>query len=257
MTQDGARLRTFALVLFAVLATSGVVHAADELPPAETILDHYLEVTGGKEAYAKHKSEIQSGSLEYTAQGVKAKITRYASEPDNYLASVDITGIGKVDSGVTDGVAWENSVVLGPRIKSGEEKALAIREASFNGTLNWRKLFPKVETTAAEAVDGEDCYKILLTPKEGRPETMYFSRKSGLLVKASMVASTQMGDIPVEMLYSGYKESGGIRSPTVITQKAAGQEFTITIESVRVNEEIPASTFALPAEIRAILDKQK
>ena len=244
------------LVLFAALAARGVLQAADELPSADTILDHYLEVTGGREAYAKHKSEIQAGTLEYPAQGVKAKITRYASEPDNYLASVEITGIGKVDTGVTDGIAWENSVVLGPRIKSGDEKAMAIREATFNGTLYWRKLYPKVENTGVEAVDGEDCYKILLTPKEGRPETMYFSRKSGLLVKASTVAATQMGDIPVEMVYSAYKESGGIRSPTVITQKAAGQEFTITIESVRVNDEIPAEKFALPAEIRAILDKK-
>jgi len=244
------------LVLFAAIAARSVLHAADELPSADTILDHYLEVTGGREAYAKHKSEIQAGTLEYPAQGVKAKITRYASEPDNYLASVEITGIGKVDTGVTDGIAWENSVVLGPRIKSGDEKAMAIREATFNGTLYWRKLYPKVENTGVEAVDGEDCYKILLTPKEGRPETMYFSRKSGLLVKASTVAATQMGDIPVEMVYSAYKESGGIRSPTVITQKAAGQEFTITIESVRVNDEIPAEKFALPAEIRAILDKK-
>ena len=184
---------------------------------------------------------------------MKARITRYASEPDNYLASVDITGIGKVDTGVTGGVAWENSVVLGPRVKSGEEKALAVREATFNGTVNWRKLYPKAETLGVEPVAGEDCYKILLTPSEGRTETMYFSRKTGLLVKASTVAATQMGDVPVEMIYSTYKEANGIRYPSVITQKAAGQEFTITIETVRVNENIPAEKFALPAEVKALL----
>jgi hypothetical protein len=244
-------------ILFAAMSVC-LAHAADApLPAADTILDHYLEVTGGKEAYAKHKSEIQTGTMEYPAQGVKAKITRYASEPDNYLASVEITGIGKVDTGVTGGVAWENSVILGPRVKSGDEKALAVREATFNGTLNWRKLFPKVETTGIEPVDGEDCYKVLLTPKEGRAETMFFSRQSGLLMKATTVAATQMGDIPVEMRYSGYKDAGGVRSPSVITQKAAGQEFTITIEDVRVNEEIPAAKFAMPAEVQALLDKAK
>ncbi len=245
-------------VFVAALATAGIAQAADEaLPQAATVLDHYIEVTGGKEAYAKHTSEIQSGTLDYSAQGVKAKIIRYASEPDNYLASVEITGIGRVDTGVTNGIAWENSVVLGPRIKSGDEKALAMQEATFNGTVNWRKLFPKVETTGVETVDGEDCYKVLLTPKEGRAETMYFSRKSGLLVKSATLAATQMGDIPVEMVYSKYIEANGVRFPSVITQKAAGQEFTITIEEVRVNVDIPAERFALPDEVRAILDKAK
>jgi hypothetical protein len=244
------------LVLLAAIVSARVALAADDaFPEAEKILDRYVEVTGGKEAYAKHKSEIETGTLEYPAQGLKAKITRYAAEPDHYLASVEITGIGKMDTGVTDGVAWDNSLVLGARIKSADEKALALREATFNATLQWRKLFPKVETTGLETVDGEACYRVLLTPAEGRAETRFFSRESGLLLKATTVAVTQMGEVPVEMWFSGYKEFNGVRTPSVITQKAAGQEFTITIESVRVNEEIPAGRFAFPPEIRTILDK--
>jgi hypothetical protein len=246
------------LALLAVLVSASLAYAADEaLPEASTILDRYVEVTGGKEAYAGHKSEVESGTLVYPAQGIKAKITRYAAEPDNYLASVEITGIGKMDTGVTDGIAWDNSVVLGARIKSGDEKALAIREATFNATLNWRKIFAKAETTGTETVDGEVCYKVLLTPKEGRAETRYYSRESGLLLKATTVAVTQMGEVPVEMRFSGYKEWNGVRTASVITQKAAGQEFTITIENVRVNEEIPAGKFAMPTEVRAILGKTK
>jgi len=249
-------MRTRRLVLLVAIFSAGLMRAADEpLPDGAAVLDRYVEVTGGKEAYAKHKSEIETGTLEYPAQGLKAKITRYASEPNNYLASVEIAGIGKIDTGVTDGVAWENSVVLGARIKSGEEKALAMREAAFNAIANWRKLFPKVETTGAESVDGVGCYKVLLTPAEGRTETRYFSRQTGLLVKVTTVAVTQMGDVPVEMRFSGYKEANGILAPSEVTQKAAGQEFTVSIESVRVNEEIPASTFALPAEVKALLDK--
>jgi hypothetical protein len=243
-------------LILAAIVSASVAHAADDaLPEAATVLDRYVEVTGGKEAYAKHKSEIESGTLEYPAQGIKAKVTRYASEPDSYVASVEITGIGKLDTGVTDGIAWDNSVVLGARIKSGDEKALAIREATFNAVVYWRKLFPKVETTGTETVNGDVCYKVLLTPTDGRPETRYYSRESGLLIKATTVAATQMGEIPVELLYSGYKEFDGVRTPTVVTQKAANQEFTVTIENVRVNEEIPASKFAFPPEVRVILGK--
>ena len=43
--------------------------AADELPKAETILDKYVEATGGKAAYQKHHSEISKGTLEAVGPG--------------------------------------------------------------------------------------------------------------------------------------------------------------------------------------------
>jgi hypothetical protein len=231
--------------------------AADAIPSPESILDRYVDVTGGKQAYEKRKSEIATGTLEYPAQGIKGTITRYEAEPDSYYAAVDIPGIGKIEMGVTGGVAWESSAILGPRIKSGEEKQQAIREATMNSTLYGRKLFPKVEMAGVEPIDGQDCYKVVLSPAEGKPETMYFQKKSGLAVKTSMVAVSQAGEIPVEVTVGEYKNFGGVLAPAKVTQKAAGQDFTISIDKVQVNAEIPAERFALPPEIRALLGKSK
>ncbi len=241
-----------------LLLTSGLLlHAADEaLPKAETILDRYVEVTGGKDAYLKRQPETQTGTLEYPAMGLKAKIVRYSANPDKYMTSMEIPGMGKIESGVTDGIAWDNSAVLGPRIKSGEEKALAVREATFNAVLEWRKLYPKTETTGVEAVNGEECYRVVATPAEGHAQTMFFAKESGLLKKVTMTAVTQMGDVPVEMYYNSYKNANGVMYPASFSQKAAGQEFTVTIENVTTGE-IPAAAFALPAEIKALRDKTK
>ena len=229
--------------------------ADDPLPSAESILDRYVQVTGGKQAYENRKSEIATGTLEYAAQGVKGTITRYEAEPDKYFAVLDIPGIGKIEMGVTGGVAWENSAILGPRIKDGEEKRQAIREATMNATLNWRKLFPKVENVGIETVDGQECYKVVQTPAEGNPETTYFQKKSGLAVKTTIVAASQMGDVPVEVMVANYKNFGGVLAPAKVTQKAASQEFTITLDKVEVNVDIPVNRFALPPEVRALVDK--
>jgi len=112
-----------------------------------------------------------------------------------------------------------------------------------------------VAIAGVETIGGEPCYKVVLTPAEGHAETMYFQKKSGLLVKTTMVAVNQMGEIPVESAVSDYKSFDGLRVPTKVTQKAGGQEFTITIQSVRTNVEIPADRFEPPAEIKALLDK--
>jgi len=242
-------------VLISVLSVLPAVHAADALPTAQAIMDRYIEVTGGKQNYAKRTSEIVTGTLEFAAQGIKGKIQRYSAEPDKYYATLDIGGIGTIEMGVTDGIAWEKSAILGPRIKSGEEKAQALREASLNASLNWRKHFPKAEVEGMENVDGDDCYKVVLSPPEGHPQTMYFSKKSGLAVKTTMVATSQMGEVPVSVVVTYYKNFNGVWVPSKTTQKAAGQEFTMTIDSVQMNPEIPAERFALPAEIKALAAK--
>ena len=182
-------------------------------------------------------------------------MTRYAAQPDKYYYTVDIAAIGKMESGVNGSVAWENSAILGPRVKTGVERAEAIREGNMNATVNWRKLYPKVENAGIETIDGEECFIVVMTPAEGQPITGYYQKKSGLQVKLTTVASTQLGDIPVEMIASDYRSFGGILEPAKVTQKAGPQEFTLTLERVEVNPAIPPETFALPAEVRALVDK--
>ncbi len=244
------RRRSLVLIL---AAASGF--AADPLPSAESVLDRYIQVTGGKQAYQSRKTEIAHGTLEYTSLGIKGTITRWAADPDKYYASLEIQGLGNVEMGVNGGVAWENSALLGPRIKTGVERSEAIREGNMNSTLNWRKLYPKVENAGIETVDDEECYKIVMTPAEGQPVVGYYQKKSGLQVKMTTVSSTQMGDIPVELIASDYKDFGGILEPAKVIQKAGPQEFSITLERVEVNPAIPPERFDLPAEVRKLADQ--
>lgn len=238
-----------------LLVCAATAFGADPLPSAESVLDRYVQVTGGKQAYDKRKTEIAHGIVEYTALGIKGSITRYAADPDKYYASMDIEGLGKIEMGVNGPVAWENTALLGPRVKTGVERAEAIREGSMNSTVNWRKLYPKVENQGIETIDGEECFKVVMTPAEGQPMIGYYQKKSGLQVKLTTVSSTQMGDIPVELTASDYKDFGGIMEPAKVTQKAGPSEFTITLESVEVNPVIPPERFALPAEVRKLVDK--
>lgn len=243
------------IVMAAGTAAALMGFAADSLPSAESVLDRYVQVTGGKQAYDKRKTEIAHGTLEFPALGIKGTITRYAAEPDKYYAVLDVAALGTVEMGVSGTVAWENSALLGPRVKSGVERAEAIREGTMNATVHWRKLYPKVENQGIETLDGEECFKIVMTPLEGQPMTGYFQKKSGLQVKMTTIATTQMGEVPVELLAADYKSFGGILEPSKVTQKTGPQEFIITMESVEVNPAIPPARFELPAEIRKLVEK--
>jgi zinc protease len=240
--------------LMAVGALAGAVAAAQPLPKAETILDRYVEVTGGKAAYEKHIRETMTGTLSFPEQGLSGKLTRYAMAPDKEYSVVELGPLGKIESGMSNGVAWEKSF-LGPRIKSGDEKEQAAREARFNSEVEWRKVFPKAETTGSETVNGEDCYKVVVTPPTGKPETRFYSKKSGLLLKSNAIAVSPMGEVAVQVEVSDYKTFDGILYPTRSKQKAGAQQMEIAITSLTLDQPIPAELFELPAEVKTLVDK--
>jgi hypothetical protein len=236
-------------------ALAGALASAQGLPKAETLLDRYIEATGGKAAYQKHTHQKMTGTLLVPDVGITGSLTRYASAPDKEYSVLQLGQLGQAESGFNEGVAWEKNLITGPRVKRGDEKALAEREARFNAQIDWRKVFPKVETIGSEAVNGEDCYKILATPPSGKPETQFYSKKSGLLVKTIATAVSPMGEIPVEVEVSDYKNFDGVLIATRSKSKMGPQHLDITITDINFDQPVPTEVFDLPGEIKALVDK--
>ena len=241
--------------VWAALCSAALLAGAEAPPRAEAVLDRFVEVTGGKAAYLKIHSEVAKGTMEIAGRGIKGSITSYQAEPNREYSVAELEGVGKVESGSDGDVVWEKSAIAGPRIKSDSEREEALRAAMFNPHVNWRKLYAKVELTGSEVVDGQDCYKVVLTPKTGNPSTEFYAKKSGLLLKSASVHATQMGDIAAEGLVKDYKTVSGVMTPFTRIDRFAGQEIQIHISSVEFNAEIPKDRFDLPEDIKALLRK--
>jgi uncharacterized protein DUF620 len=240
----------------ALLAASLPLFGADEaLPSVETVYNHFIAATGGKAAYEARHSLIEHATLDFSKQGLKGALTIYEAAPDKYLGVTELPGIGKIASGSNGDVAWENTALQGPRIKQGAERADALREGAFNAPLYWQKLYIKAEMAGSETVEGHDCYKVVLTPKEGKPITEFYDKKSGLMVKTMATVSSQMGEVNAEIIYDDYRKDGDVLAPHHMINRAAQQEFVIQIDSVEVNPDLPRDRFDLPAEVQALLHK--
>jgi len=247
----------FAVAIF-VLAGASLLHTealhAQALPDAATVLDRYIEVTGGRAAYETHRTELLTGTIDFPAQGLKGKLTRYLAPGQEY-SIMELDAIGNIETGISNGIAWENSILLGPRIKQGAEKDQALREAAFNAPVHWRELYPKAKTSGIAKIDGAECYEIVLTPPTGKPESQFYSQKTGLLVRTTTVAASQMGDVDVQVDVADYKSFGGVLMPTRSQQRAGSQELSITVDQVRVNVPFAEDRFKLPPDVAGILQK--
>jgi len=240
----------------ALLAASWPLFGAEEaLPSVATVIDHLVAATGGRAAWEARHSQVEHATIEFAKQGLKGSLTIYEAAPDKYLGLTELPGIGKISTGSNGDVAWENSALQGPRIKQGAERADALREGAFNAQLYWQKLYAKAEVTGSETTEGHECYKVVFTPKEGKPVTEFYDKKSGLLIKTAATVTSQMGDVNAEILYNDYRKEGDVLSAHRMVNRAAQQEFVIQIESVEVNPDLPKDRFDLPPEIKALLNK--
>jgi len=241
--------------LLGLLLSAAALHAADALPKGETIMDKYVEATGGKAAYDKVKSDISTGSMTLAAMNLKGAMVAYSQAPDKRVVEVTFEGIGKMVEGVTGGEAWSMSAMQGPRVKEGDEKTDSVRQARYNSDVNWRDIYKSAETAGSETVEDKDCYKVNLTAKDGKPSTRWYDKKSGLLIKATMTSKTPMGEVNIELLPGDYRKEGDILMPHKIVSKLAGQELIMSIDKVEQNVEIPKDKFDPPAEVKALMKK--
>ncbi len=100
----------------AVVLSLTAARAADDLPKAETILDKFIEVTGGKAAYEKHHTEISKGTFSMPAMNIKGEAVSYHAEPNKTLTEIDLGSMGKMRDGSDGTVYWMSFAMTGPHV---------------------------------------------------------------------------------------------------------------------------------------------
>ncbi len=240
--------RTLTLAgLVALVATSLNLSAqAQDLPTGDEVLSAYIEATGGVAAYNKATNRRSTGTIEFVGAGISGDTVILEAAPNKILITQSLDQIGKIVQGYNGETAWEMNPITGNRLIEGDEKAVFVRDGIFNSELKWKELYSKVEVTGTDEVEGDECYVVTLTPKEGNLIESYYSKESGLLVKNVFVASTPMGEIEVEQLLQDYLEFDGVKVATKLVQKVLGNQFVITIENVETNIELPEDVFEVP-----------
>jgi len=238
------------------LASPAARAESPELPDAAALLDQAVEAMGGRAAMDQIHNRVTHGSMQIPAMGITGTLVSYSAAPSLFYSVAELAGLGKFESGTDGEIFWESTAMTGPRLKSGEERAMALREARFNGMLHWREMYADARTVGIDTVESRPCHKILLTPVEGSPETQYYDMETGLLRKAEMTITGEMGTIPVVAYADDYREVDGvqIRSRQVVM---GIQEMLFVTERVEHNVEIPEGRFEPPAEIRALLERDR
>lgn len=249
-------MKNIVCVAMVLLGVTAGAPAAD-LKTGEAVLDNFVEATGGTAGYAKVHNMTMKGSMAMPAMGLKGSLTLYSAEPNKVSMIGDLAGVGKITEGSDGTNAWAFSALQGPQLKKDDELADYLREAVFHKETEWRSIYKSAELNGVADVDGKPAYKVILTPKKGAPETQYYDKASGFMVRHQSIRKTAFGEIPVDVSVGGYrKECGAVMLPHTMTESVAGQKIEMQMDSVECNSELPPDVFVPPAEVKALLNKQ-
>jgi len=242
-------------VLWAAFFSIGA--AQEPLPPAESILERYVAVTGGRGAYEQLKTEIRTVTLELKPRDLRFAVTTYRARPNRMYTVTEIPGIGKVEEGVDGDVAWSLAAARGATLKQGAERDFALYGARLDGEVNWADWFPKAETAGIEEFEGRPCYKLLLTQKNGEQHSRWYDKESGFLVRLILQVKLPQGQFPMEMRLYDYRDAGGLKVAHRTVRIMPGQEMESRVEKVEANVPIDPSRFDLPEAVKSLVEKPK
>jgi hypothetical protein len=244
--------------LFAILLTfvSAIPALAADMPTGDSLLAHFAEVTGGEAAWSKVRSSVMDGAIDMAGRNFVGTVQIVEQGEKSYM-SMEFAGIGKVEECYNGVDAWEVSAVSGPRLIEGDEKASIRRASSIAILTGWRNLYSKATTLRSEDIDGHPAWRVEMIPKEGKPETFWFDRDSGLLVRVSSVLSSVLGEINSDLRLSDYRAVDSILTPFLMREQVMGQDIVMRFTQVVFNGAIPPGRFDPPAEIKSLLSKQR
>lgn len=249
-------MKKIATAMLLIGMSAGLAQAASDMPTGEVLIEKFLEVTGGVKAHDNVKSSHAVGSFSLPAMGLSASIEVWTEAPNRTYTLIESDTFGTISEGYDGEVAWESNMMSGTKVKEGVEEAVARRGAQASPWSSWKDWYQSATTTGSAAIEGQDCWIVEMLPNEGEGEVekYYFAKESGLLLKNEMALNSEMGVVNTESYPSDYRKAGELMVPFKLRQILMGmQEMEITFETQEYNVDVPAGTFDLPDEVKALL----
>ena len=248
--RTAAAVRLAALALAALAVASSRADAQD-LPSAESLMDKHDAAIGGRSTLDKHTSMHQSGSLSIAAAGIEATIDVYRAKPTQFLQKLELGPAGEVLQGFDGKTGW--AVQGGQAMVLDSAQTQQTRyNSDFFGNFHDMARYKSAETVELADFDGRKCYKVRLVRLAGGEGFEYFDVATGLGAGMVTNVETPMGKMEQTSIFADYRDFGGMKIPTKITQKAPIGEVVITIKTTEF-DTVDAATFALPDAVKALI----
>jgi hypothetical protein len=208
--------------------------APTTLPTAQQVVDRYIDMTGGREAYASIRSRRQIGTIDVPAQGVKgttrsATTRASATQPARGKLVSTLDGAGTIVQGFAGNVAYNVEAASGARLLANAEAIAAIQQLTINSEIDLSG-FAQTSVTGVEEIRGKPCYRVELVTAAGQTVIRMYEVESGLLVRASSPLPSMGENVQAVVAYGDYQLAPPIKRP-MFTRMQVGLPAILFVET--------------------------
>jgi len=204
----------------------------------ETVLNGYFQALGGLDKLKSLKAIDQQASIAIPGMPGNLSMRTAKITPNKFLMEQSMQGMTVMKMVYKDG-RGERSGMQGSGAVEGEELEELKDQASFVvDELAWLDDLDQFVFDGQTLLDGKDVYQV---SKEDK--TYYFDVATGLFYKSTETQETPQGEMAVTTTVREWQEIDGVKFQKVVEQSAGPQAFTITVESIKLNDEVKGSVF--------------
>ena len=237
--------RLASIVVLGLFASAVLTAQTPALPTVDQVLEKHLAAVGGQAAFDKLTTRVTRGTIEIPDMGMSGALTATEKAPNKSLVVIELAQMTIREA--TDGkIAWDDNPISGMREKAGAELVEANRGATFNVETKFKTVYPTMNVTGRDTVNGRPAIVLDAIPEQGSPIKLFFDSETGLLLKQSGTRQSPEGPIAFESFYEDYRTVDGIKQPHVLRQVTAKFSSVIRITEMRHNVPVDDAVFRKP-----------
>lgn len=212
-------------------------------PAPEELFDKYLQAVGGARAIEKTTSRVMKGTITFGDRNVPIEI--FSKDPDKRI-SFTHTPDGDSVTAFDGHEGWLSFPGRPVHEMHGPDIDAAVMDADLHFAVHLKGMFSEARLRGTEKIGDHEAY-VVIGRREGKtPLRLYFDEQSGLLVRLIRLGETPLGNLPTQIDYEDYRETGGVKIPFRWTLARPGGRFTIQLSDVKENVPVDDAKFAKP-----------
>jgi hypothetical protein len=247
---------------------------APGLPSAESILDKYIEASGGAQRLAGVTSIVGKGvSVGFGGFGGGGDVEIVAKAPDKRATIIlfkEATGRGDQIRAYDGRTGWVRTPlnVLGEfQLNSSDlDGARFDAQLSFPGQIKQiltnLKAGPATSITDLPAPASQSSLEkevalqshsvnlVQGTGPRGLLVTLYFDKQTGLLLRELRYGNSPIGRVPTQIDFADYRDVNGIKLPFHITYAWLDGRDSIVLSEIKTNVPVEEAKFGKPAPLK-------
>ena len=251
-----------------------VIEQAEGLPSPESILDKYIQAAGGAQRLAAVKSFVGTGtSVGFGGFGGGGDVELLAKAPDKRATIIvfkDAPGRGDQIRTFDGHTGWVRTPlnVLGEFQLSGGDLDGARLDAQLSFPGQIKQILTNLKTgppgtikdlpapTSQSSLQKDvtlgqthDVDVVQGGGPRGLLVTLYFDRKTGLLVRELRYGNSPIGRVPTQIDFADYRDVNGIKLPFRITYAWLDGRDSIVLKEIKTNVAVNEAKFGKPAPL--------